>query len=105
MDAVNSTQLAVKNIIIENCNSSIMDAGNGTLDVDYMSGGTGKYITNGKAIDITWKKASETAPTKYYDSNGNEIMLNQGKTWVCIMPNDRAADTVVYGTSAEFESR
>ena len=105
MDAVNSTQLAVKNIIIENCNSSIMDTGNGTLDVDYMSGGTGKYITNGKAIDITWKKASETVPTKYYDSNGNEIMLNQGKTWVCIMPNDRAADTVVYGTSAEFESR
>lgn len=105
MDAVSNTQLSVKNIILQNCNSSVMDPGNGTLDVDYMSGGSGKYITNGKAIDITWKKESETAPTRYFDSNGKEITLNQGKTWVCIVPNDRVEQTAVYGTKAEFESR
>ena len=49
--------------------------------------GNGKYITNGKAIDITWKKPSEFATTQYFDSNGNEIVLNQGRTWVCIMDN------------------
>ena len=25
--------------------------------------------------------------THYYDENGNEITLNQGKTWVCIVRN------------------
>ena len=103
-DAVTDEQLAVRNIILQECNSHIMDTGNGTLDVDYMSGGKGKYISNEKAVDITWKKDSDTSPTRYYDASGNEITLNQGKTWVCIIPSDTAENNIVYGSKDEFEA-
>ena len=65
------------------------DYGDGYLNITVNGGGKGKYITNGKAIDITWKKDTEFGPTRYYDESGTEIVLNRGKTWVCIIQNDR----------------
>ena len=43
------------------------------LHFDTTSGGKGKYITDGKAIDITWSRPSFYEPAKYYDASGNEI--------------------------------
>ena len=53
----------------------------------------GKYIVNGKAIDITWKKHTPWGATFYYDTNGNQITMDTGKTWVCII-QDTYADRV-----------
>ena len=46
--------------------------------------GTGKgyYITNGKSVPITWKKESRNAKSKYYYSNGEEIQVNDGRTYI-----------------------
>lgn len=103
VDGENNEQLAVKNIIIQNCYSSLKNANNGTLDIDYQSGGTGKYITNGKAIDITWKRASSSDKTRYYDADGKEIVLNPGKTWVEISENSRSEKNIIYSTKEEFQ--
>lgn len=48
--------------------------------------GEGYYATNGKIEKITWEKTARDARTIYYDANGNEIMLNDGITWVQIVP-------------------
>ena len=45
----------------------------------------GWFFTNGKGIHVTWKKASDYGATRYYDDDGNEILLNTGKTMVCIL--------------------
>ena len=103
VDGETGNQLAVKNIIIQNCYSSLKNANNGTLDIDYLSGGTGKYITNGKAIDITWSRASSTDKTRYYDMEGKEIVLNPGKTWVEISENSRSGNNIIYSTKEEFQ--
>ena len=50
----------------------------GTLD--------GYYITNGKAIKIKCKKTSRAAQTIYQDLEGNEINVNDGKTFIQICP-------------------
>lgn len=95
-----SEQLKVKNIIIQYCNWEYADE-NGYLDINTFSTDgtcTGKYITNGKMIDITWTKADENSPARYYDADGNEITLNQGKTWVCIARNNYAERFHVYET-------
>ena len=42
-----------------------------------------------RGIHITWKKTSDNEPTKYYDDNGNEIVLNTGKTFIGIAQNGR----------------
>ncbi|MCD7884216.1 MAG: DUF3048 C-terminal domain-containing protein, partial [Lachnospiraceae bacterium] len=53
------------------------------------------YITHGKAIPVTWSKDdadldnayadSNFGVTHYYNLDGEEITMNQGKTWVCIV--------------------
>ena len=95
VDGANGKQLAVRNILLQNCNSSLKDSKTVTLDIDYLSGGTGKLFTNGKAIEITWKRASANDITHYYDESGQEIVLNPGKTWVEIVENSRASQNVI----------
>ena len=48
------------------------------------SGKSGYFCTKGKVIPITWTKTSDYAPTKYYDMNGDEIVLNTGKTYIAV---------------------
>ena len=38
----------------------------------------------GVKFPITWTKTSDYAPTKYYDMNGDEIVLNTGKTYIAV---------------------
>ena len=48
----------------------------------------GYYITNGKVIDITCTKTSRAGQTVYRDLEGNEINVNDGKTFIQICPED-----------------
>lgn len=87
-------QVAYRNIIFQYTDSSIY-AGSSYVNFDVSGGGAGMYITKGKAIPVTWKKDSSYGITKYYDTNGSEIRLNQGKTWVCIMPVKQSESIVI----------
>lgn len=110
IDYLTGNALKYDNVIFQYCDWTPFDE-NGYLNIDVLSGGSGKYITRGKAIDITWKKdevntedafANENfGVTHYYDAEGNEITLNQGKTWVCIVlyPDD----VQVYADLASFQ--
>ena len=64
------------------------------LNNDVHTGSGGYYITNGKAIPITWEKDGEFGVTHYYDANHEEITLNPGKTWVCIIATKDAGQAV-----------
>lgn len=50
--------------------------------------GDGYYITNGKAVKITWKKTTENGITRFYLENGEELTLNAGKTYIGIVPDE-----------------
>lgn len=95
IDAVDNSQLTCKNIILQVCDWEVMDQEAGYLNVDTTSGGHGYFITNGKMLPVTWSKESVTSPTKYYYEDGSEIILNQGKTWICII-QDTAEDEVTF---------
>lgn len=104
IDKLTGNPLQYDNILIQYCSWSPQVDSDTYLNIDVLSGGTGKYITKGKAIDVTWSKEGATTadpfaqgnfnPTRYYDADGNEITLNQGKTWVCIVL-DTESDGVV----------
>lgn len=87
IDETTGEQLTCDNIILQYSNYQPYDA-NGYLNIDTSSGGQGKYITRGKAMDITWSKDDASGITHYYDTAGQEISLNPGKTWVEIVLND-----------------
>lgn len=94
IDEETGAGLSVKNIFLQNSGWKKYDE-NGYLNIDVNTSGTGTYITGGKAIDITWDKKDPWGATYYYDSNGNQITMNQGKTWVCIILDTLADNTVI----------
>ena len=94
VDELTGEQLTCENIILQYSAYQPYDQ-NGYLNVDTTSGGSGKFITRGKAIDIRWEKDAVWGVTHYYDANDQEIQLKPGKTWVEIVQNDKT-DAVTY---------
>lgn len=86
-------QIAVKNILIQWCQWGHY-ASTPYLNINVHTGSGGYYITNGKAIPITWEKDGEYGVTRYYDADHKEITLNPGKTWVCVVAMDNPAQEV-----------
>lgn len=86
IDSYNNEQVAVSNVVFKICHGEerLPD----DPHYDYLAfgiHGTGDCVvfTNGKVIKGTWKKAKDKNADYFYDENGNEIVLNQGKTWMC----------------------
>lgn len=76
-------QIAVRNIIIQYCAAGYY-ASTAYRNINVHEDSWGYYVTGGKALDITWKKDGEFGVTHYYGPDGEEIILNPGKTWICI---------------------
>lgn len=89
-----NAQMCFKNVLIQSCGFTQYDE-HGYMIFDCISKGGGYYVTNGKAIPITWEKNSMTSPTNYYDADGNEITINTGKTYVGFVPVDDWTDLVI----------
>lgn len=95
IDELTGEQLAFDNVIIQYCPIAYYDE-NGYLNVDTNAGGEAVLFTNGTFQYASWQKDSDWGPARYYDADGNELSVNQGKTWICIVDNDRKADTAFY---------
>jgi hypothetical protein len=86
-------QLSAKNVVI------MFAQQKGPVDTEkhmfYQVIGTGKAIVfqNGVAVSGTWSKASALDREVFYDTNGKEIQIVRGATWVEIVP---AGNTVSY---------
>ena len=88
IDKLTGEQLTFDNVIIQKTTMRTLDAKGYKDFVLVDSGKSGFFCTKGKAIPITWSKASELVPTKYYDMDGKEIVLNTGKTYIAIASDD-----------------
>lgn len=83
MDEYNGEQLAVTNVIFQYCHGEVRD------DHDYLAFGVhgeGDAIifTNGKMIKGKWLRYDgDFTPARFYDENDEEIIVNQGNTWIC----------------------
>ena len=86
-DAEDGQALTFKNVILQNVPFTQLDK-NGYLTYNVVGNGSGYYITNGKAVPITWKKGSENGMTHYYNADGSEITVNPGKTYIGLLPSD-----------------
>ncbi len=86
-DAEDGQALTFKNVILQNVTFNQLDK-NGYLTYNVVGSGSGYYITNGKAVPITWSKGSESGMTHYYNADGSEISVNRGKTYIGLVPSD-----------------
>lgn len=60
-----------------------------TTTYNLIGTGPATVFRDGKAIKGTWKKAAYSERTRFYDESGNEIELDKGMTWVCVLPTGR----------------
>ena len=84
VDEMNGEQLTFSNVIFKVVEGAVHEP----TSYDYLwfqvEGGGDAYIfTNGKMIRGTWSRSGDRNANIFYDQNGNEIIFNQGKTWIC----------------------
>lgn len=94
IDKNTGKQLAFKNVIIQLVKEWNIDKnGYQTMDIENSSG-EGYYISNGRSVKITWQKNESTSKMNYYDSNGELLTINPGKTFISVFPTGRINDLV-----------
>jgi len=87
-DYVTKKQYHFKNIIVYQIdNRNIADVENkGRQEIDNIGTGSGYFISDGYAIKIKWSKSSRSEQTKYTLENGEELVVNDGNTFIQIVP-------------------
>jgi hypothetical protein len=87
IDAATKQRVAPKNVVIMLMSFGPLNDGSHKhrLEAKVVGSGTAWIATNGKTIKGTWKKASLTAPTRFFDSAGKPVVLTVGQTFVQVM--------------------
>lgn len=85
IDGQTNEQLSFSNIIIQNTYREYRPDGAYLIYRCHDTTSDGWFITHGTAVHVNWKKVGTYGITKYYDDNGDEIILNQGKTMICVV--------------------
>lgn len=88
-DHKNDKQLSFKNVIVQLVKETNIDRNGYQHLYLHKRKGNGYYITNGKRIKITWKKNEEKGTMCYYDTDGNVLNINPGKTYIAAYPTSR----------------
>lgn len=84
IDAITGDQVEFANVIVQTTRWKQLDSHDYLEFTMVDEGRSGWFYTGGYGIPITWTKESDYAPTRYYDLDGNEIVLNTGHTYIAI---------------------
>lgn len=77
-------QLRAKNIIVQHVKTSTIDDV-GRQDIDLDSGGKMQLFRDGIIINGKWEK--QNGKIVYLNSDGDEIEINPGQSWIQVVPN------------------
>ena len=50
--------------------------------------GSGVYVSNGTQTPIKWSKGDASSPLKFTTTDGDELKLNAGNSYICITDSD-----------------
>lgn len=79
-------QISFTNLFILNCNIT-MKADGMLSEFDFYKG-TGLYVTAGGVQEITWQKGGPVDALRLLDSNGRELEVQPGKSYIGFVPDD-----------------
>ncbi len=87
IDALSGNQIAFKNVFLLHMNSYVIPGDTaGRLRFESVGSGSGYYFVNGTKTDITWERAGASAPFKFFASDGLELSVVPGDSYVAIVP-------------------
>lgn len=95
-DGNNGNAMAVENVIVLYVPVTTLNTGAGHKEWNWeATNGTGYYVSNGVGQEITWSKAGKSQPLKIKDANNKELVINQGQSWIGVVPADNKGLTKV----------
>ncbi len=83
MDSGNNKQLEYTNVLV--LESDIGRYKGGSLVEMNWKGGSGYYISHGKAQKIVWLKKTESSPIELFDEDGKDLTINAGKSYIGVI--------------------
>lgn len=83
IDGKSGNQVSFTNVIVLETDISVRDE-KGRKNIDWKGGKNAKgyYISGGNAQEIRWSKSDEYGYLKLTDTDGNELKLNRGKSYI-----------------------
>lgn len=88
-DATTGEQVYAKNVIIQRVAMTLTYDDKAHIIITTIGDGDAIILRDGRVIYGTWKKNSLDERTRYYDTDGEEIVFNRGITWVEAVPIDQ----------------
>ncbi len=85
-DYITKEQYTFKNIITYQIENNTIAGESTRQEIHNIGSGTGYYISEGYAIPIKWHKDSRSGQTVYTYENGENIIVNDGNTYIAIQP-------------------
>ena len=86
-DGNNGKSMAVENVIALYVPVTTLNTKKGHKEWNFeATNGTGVYASNGVEQKITWSKSGKSGALKIYSADGKELVVNQGQTWMGIIP-------------------
>lgn len=73
------------NVLVQYTATKVVDEV-GRRDVETVGSGEAYILRRGKMVHGSWKKDSVTSRTRFFDGQGNEIVLVPGTTWIEVVP-------------------
>lgn len=92
VDGVTGAQVAVENVIVQfvphEATNIVEDSlGSTSIRLNLFSSGPAIVMRDGQAFVGTWHSESRGDTPRFYDSQGAEIALKPGKSWISVVPN------------------
>ncbi len=81
-------ELSVQNLIVQYCAYSLYDNGYHRL-LQLVGTGSCDYFVNGRHIEGTWERSSDTQYTRYRLSDGSALLLEPGNTWIVLQSAEK----------------
>jgi hypothetical protein len=88
IDRATKRRVAPKNVIVMQVRFGALNDGSKKhrLEAQVIGSGRAWISTNGVTIKGTWRKSSETGPTRFLDAAGKPVQLTIGQTFIQVMP-------------------
>lgn len=87
-------QIAPKNVVVEFAGFSFGHSRDGAQLTTIKNIGSGRalFYIDGEQIEGTWQKTDRNSKTVFKDTQGNEVPLNTGQTWIEVVPDGRGVN-------------
>jgi hypothetical protein len=89
----NGTRLTADNVAAVVTDMEVLDAV-GRREVRTTGEGKAWLLQDGVATEVVWKKPSSSERLAFYGTDGSELPMNPGITWIEVIPNEN--DAVVF---------